>query len=101
MDGMVLRAPDGSEYVRAFISRRVMTIWVEPIEPLGRQKSLSSHAIQFAWQAEPSGDWRIASCRYNRGLAFNRQHPSISYSPDITRSGEALDVNDLARKTRP
>jgi hypothetical protein len=103
MDGMLLHARDGSENVRAFISRRVMAIWVEPIEPVGQQKSLSSHAIQFAWQAKPpAAIGRIASRKYNRGLAFNRQHPfvGILYS-DITESGEALDVSDLARKTRP
>jgi hypothetical protein len=33
MDGLVLHAWDGSEKVEAFISRRVMDSWVDPIEP--------------------------------------------------------------------
>ena len=40
MDGMLLHARYGSENVEAFISRRVVDIWVEPMEPLGRRQSL-------------------------------------------------------------
>ena len=40
MDGLVLHARDGSERVEAFISRRVMDSWVDPIESYGRRGSL-------------------------------------------------------------
>jgi hypothetical protein len=39
-DGLLLHAWDGSERVRAFISRRVMDDWVDPKQPYGRRKSL-------------------------------------------------------------
>src|SRR6476646_1825710 len=45
MDGMLLHARHESENVKAFISRRVTDIWVEPIEPSGRRKSL--HRVQY------------------------------------------------------
>jgi hypothetical protein len=38
---------DGSERVRAFISRRVMDDWLDPKQPYGRCKSLFE--IQCAW----------------------------------------------------
>ena len=36
---------------------------------------------------------RIVACKYQRGMAFNRQHPFVDvlYS-DITESGEVLDL---------
>jgi hypothetical protein len=83
MDGMVLHARGGSEYVRAFISRRVMAIWVEPVKPLGRQKRLGTQNNSLG-KLNLAAIGRIASCGYNRGLAFNRQPPSISYTPGIT-----------------
>lgn len=45
MDGMLLHARHGTDPVEAFISRRVMDIWMEPIEPPGRRKSL--HRAQY------------------------------------------------------
>jgi hypothetical protein len=40
---------------------------------------------------------RIATLKYQRGLAFNRQHPFLDILlSDITESGEVLDVSQLA-----
>jgi hypothetical protein len=41
---------------------------------------------------------RIATARYRRGAAFNRQHPILR---DITESGEVLDVGPLMREGSP
>ena len=40
MDGLRLHAWDGSEKVEAFISRRVMDTWVNPIEPYEGRRTL-------------------------------------------------------------
>ena len=40
MDGLVLHAWDGSEKVEAFISRRVMDSWVDPVEPYEGRRTL-------------------------------------------------------------
>ena len=39
---------------------------------------------------------RIATLKYHRGLAFNRQHPFVDILlSDITESGEVLDKSGL------
>jgi hypothetical protein len=41
---------------------------------------------------------RIVSSKYQRGAAFNRQHPFVDVLlSDITESGEVLDVRGLVR----
>ncbi len=39
LDGLRLHANDGTQRVEAFISRRVMDSWVDPVEPYARRKS--------------------------------------------------------------
>jgi len=40
---------------------------------------------------------RIVTSKYQRGAAFNRQHPFVDVLlSDITDSGELLDVSELA-----
>ena len=90
-DGLLLHGWDGPEQVTAFISRRVMDNWVDPRRslakvcpalPLGNRNLL---AIE-----------RIATFKYQRGPAFNRQHPFVDILlSDITESGEVLDVSQL------
>jgi hypothetical protein len=100
MDGMLLHARHDSENVKAFISRRVMDIWVEPIEPLGRRKSL--HRVQYnaLGKQNLAAIERIVTAKYARGAGFNRQHPfvDILYA-DIIESGETLDVGQLLRES--
>lgn len=102
MDGMLLHARHESENVKAFISRRVMDIWVEPIEPSGRRKSL--HRVQYnaLGKQNLAAIERIVTAKYERGAGFNRQHPfvDILYA-DIIESGETLDVGQLPGKTSP
>ena len=97
MDGMLLHARYGSENVEAFISRRVVDIWVEPMEPRGRRQSLHRALYNALGKLNLAVIERIVATKYERGAAFNRQHPfvDILYS-DITESGEVLDVSELA-----
>ena len=45
---------------------------------------------------------RIVSAKYQRGAAFNRQHPYVEVLfSDITDSGEALDLGELVREPLP
>jgi hypothetical protein len=43
---------------------------------------------------------RIVTSKYQRGAAFNREHPFVDVLlSDITESGEVLDVSELQRET--
>src|SRR5438067_13887925 len=52
-DGLVVQAWDGDKRVDAFISRRVMDEWVEPVSPPGRRRSLFRAEVQCTWTAKP------------------------------------------------
>jgi hypothetical protein len=96
MDGMLLHAQHDAEPVEAFISRRVMDIWVKPIEPAGRRKSL--HRLQYnaLGKANLAAIVRVVTLKFERGAAFNRQHPFVDVLyADIAESGEVLDVCEL------
>ncbi len=42
---------------------------------------------------------RIVASKYQRGAAFNRQHPFVDVLfSDITESGEVLDLSELEQK---
>lgn len=80
----------------AFISRRVMDNWVDP------RRSLKSRTSLFRAQYNDLGKRNlraiesIATRKYQRGPAFNRQHPFLDILlSDITESGEVLDVSQL------
>ena len=102
MDGLRLFAQDGSERIEAFIGRKVMDVWAESVEHCGGRQSL------FRGQYNPLGKLnlaaieRIVSTKYQRGATFNRQHPFVEVLfSDITESGEALDLSELAREALP
>ena len=102
MDGLLLHARDGSERVEAFISRRVMDSWVDPIEPDGRRKSLLRAKYNALGKLNLAAIERIVTSKYQRGAAFNRQHPFVDVLfSDITESGEVLDVSELVREPLP
>ena len=45
---------------------------------------------------------RIVNAKYQRGAAFNRQHPFVEVLvSDIAESGEALDLTELVREPLP
>jgi hypothetical protein len=98
-DGLLLHAWDGSERVRAFISRRVMDDWVDPRQPYGRRKSLFRAQYNALGKRNLAAIERIVASKYQRGAAFNRQHPFVDVLfSDITESGEVLDLSELEQK---
>jgi hypothetical protein len=98
MDGLVLHAWDGSEKVEAFISRRVMDCWVDPIEPYEGRRTLLRAQYNALGKLNLAAIERIVISKYQRGASFNRQHPFVDVLfSDITESGEVLDVSELVR----
>jgi hypothetical protein len=97
-DGLLLHGWDGAQQVTAFISRRVMDEWVDPCQPYGRRKSLFRAEYSAIGKRNLVAIERIVTSKYERGAALNRQHPFVDVLlADITESGEALDVTQLAR----
>ena len=97
MDGLLLHGRDGSENVEAFIGRRVMDIWVEPMEPSGRRRSLHRAQYNALGKRNLAAIERIVSGKYLRGAAFNRQHPFVDILfSDGTESREVLDLGALS-----
>jgi hypothetical protein len=95
-DGLLLHGWDGPEQVTAFISRRVMDNWVDPRRSLKSRKSLFRAQYNALGNRNLLAIERIATFKYQRGAAFNRQHPFVDILlSDITESGEVLDVSQL------
>ena len=96
-DGLLLHGWDGPQQVTAFISRHVMDDWVDPRRSLKSRKSLFRAQYNALGNRNLPAIERIATSKYQRGLAFNRQHPFVDILlSDITESGEVLDVSQLA-----
>ena len=97
-DGLLLHGQDGPLQVTAFIGRRVMDDWVDPREPLGQRKSLSREQYSVLGKRNFPAIERIVATKYQRGAAFNRQHPFVDVLlADIVASGEALDRGNPGR----
>ena len=95
-DGLLLHGRDGRQQVTAFISRHVMDNWVDPVQPHARRKSLFREQYNALGKRNLARIERIVSAKYQRGAAFNRQHPFVDVLlSDITESGEVLDVSEL------
>jgi hypothetical protein len=102
MDGLLLHGRDGSERVEAFISRRVMDSWVDPREPYRKRRSLLRVQYNALGKHNLAAIERIAVAKYQRGTAFNRQHPFVDILlSDITESEEALNMSELVREPSP
>jgi hypothetical protein len=102
MDGLLLRAWDASERVEAFISRRVMDSWVDAIDSYESRRSLFRAQYNALGKLNLAAIERIVSSKYQRGAAFNRQHPFVDILfSDIAESGEVLDVSELVREPLP
>lgn len=95
MDGLLLHARDGSTEVEAFIGRRVMDAWVGPTKPSGWGKSLYRAQYNAMGKRNLASIERIVASKYQKGAAFNRQHPFVDVLfADIADSGEVLDLGD-------
>jgi len=97
-DGLLLHGWDGPQQVSAFISRHVMDDWFDPRQPFGRRRSLYRNQYNALGKSNLAAIERIVTSKYQRGAAFNRQHPFVDVLlADITESGEVLDVSALPR----
>ena len=102
LDGLRLYAQDGSRRVEAFISRRVMDVWADSVEHRGGRQSLFRDQYNALGKLNLATIQRIVSTKYQRGAAFNRQHPFVEILfSDITESGETLDLSELVREPLP
>lgn len=102
MDGLRLFAMEGAQPVEAFISRKVMDVWVGSIERGDGRQSLFRRQYNALGKANLESIRRIVSTKYQRGAAFNRQHPFVEVLfADITQSGEVLDLSELVREPLP
>ena len=102
MDGLRLFARDGTDQVEAFIGRKVMDVWVESIERRGGRQSLFRDQYNALGERNLAAIERIASAKYQRGAALNRQHPYVEVLfSDVTESGESLDLSELVREALP
>ena len=102
MDGLRVFAQDGSERIEAFIGRKVMDVWADSVEHHGGQQSLFRDQYNALGKLNLAAIQRIVSAKYQRGAAFNRQHPFVEILfSDITESGETLDLSELVREPLP
>jgi hypothetical protein len=93
-DGLLLHGWDEARRVTAFIGRQVMDDWVDPRQPYGRRKSLFREQYNTLGKHNLAAIKRIVTAKYDRGAAFNRQHPFVDVLlSDITESGEVLAVS--------
>jgi hypothetical protein len=77
MDGLRLLAQDGDEQIEAFMGRKVMDFWAESIEHRGGRQSLFRDQYNALSRLNLAALRRIVSAKYQRGHAFNRQHPFV------------------------
>ena len=102
MDGLRLLAQDGTEPVEAFISRKVLNVWADSVEHRGGRQSLFRGQYNALGKLNLSALQRIVSTKYQRGTAFDPQHPFVEILfSDITESGETLDLSELVREPLP
>lgn len=102
MDGLRLFAQDGSERIEAFIGRTVMDVWADSVEHRGGRQSLFRGQYNALGKVNLAAIQRIVSAKYQRGVAFNRQHPFVEVLvSDIAESGEVLNLSELVRDPLP
>jgi hypothetical protein len=102
MDGLLLHAWDGPERVEVFISRPVMDSWVDPREPDRGRRSLLRAQYNALGKFNLAAIERIVGSKYQRGAAFNRQHPFVDILlSDIMESEATLDTGELICEPPP
>lgn len=102
MDGLRLLAQDGNEQIEAFMGRKVMDAWAESVEHRGGRQSLFRDQYNALGRLNLAALQRIVSAKYQRGPAFNRQHPFVEILfSDITETDEALNLSQLVREALP
>ena len=95
-DGLVLHGWDGTREVTGFISRRVMDDWFDPRRLASSRKSLFRDQYNALGKGNLPAIERIITSKYQRGAAFNRQHPFVDVLlSDIVESSEPLDASGM------
>jgi hypothetical protein len=95
-DGLLLHGRDQAQQVTAFIGRKVMDEWAVAGHRGVRAKSLFRNEYNALGTRNLPAIERIVRTKYDRGLAFNSQHPFVDVLlSDITESGERLDREPL------
>jgi hypothetical protein len=73
------------------------TIGSDPGQPYGRRKSLFREQYNTLGKHNLPAIERIVTAKYDRGAAFNRQHPFVDVLlSDITEGSEVLAVSEPA-----
>lgn len=102
MDGLRLLARDGNEQIEAFMGRKVMDVWAESVERRGGRQSLFRDQYNALGRLNLAALQRIVSAKYERGAAFNRQHPFVEVLfSDVSGSGETLNLSEFVREELP
>jgi len=84
------------------MGRKVMDVWAESVEHRGGRQSLFRDQYNALGRLNLAALQRIVSAKYQRGAAFNRQHPFVEILfSDVTESGEALNLSQLVREALP
>jgi hypothetical protein len=79
-----------------------LDVWTESIEHRGGRQSLFRDQYNALGRLNLAAIERIVGAKYQRGAAFNRQHPFVEVLfSDITDSGETLNLSELVRETLP
>ena len=79
-----------------------MDVWAESVEHSGGRRSLFRDQYNALGKLNLAALQRIASAKYQRGAAFNRQHPFVEILfSDITESSEVLNLTELVREPLP
>ena len=101
MDGLLLHGWEGPARVEAFISRRVIDSWVDPREPHGGRRSLLRAQYNALGKFNLAAIERIVASKYQRGAAFNRQHPFVDILlSDIAESEEVWTLANWCESRR-
>jgi hypothetical protein len=97
MDGLLLHVRDEAVHVQAFVGRRVIDRWLDPVEPYGPHASLTRAQCNALGQRNLARIARVVAHKYQLGAALNRQYPFMDILlSDITDSGEMLDLGNFA-----
>jgi hypothetical protein len=76
-----------------------MDSWLDPREPYRGRRSLLREQYNALGKFNLAAIERIVVSKYQRGAAFNRQHPFVDILlSDITESEEKLDTSELMRE---
>ena len=101
MDGLLLHAWEGSVRVEAFISRPVMDSWIDPREPDRGRRSLLRAQYNALGKFNLATIERIVVSKYQRGAAFNRQHPFLDILLSDIMESDSIRANWCANRRLP